>query len=106
MADQYSAIIASDNYKKFVSSLSTVTLDDITLAKQYMNIDYNLNKLKEISKYYKDKTINGHYSKCVWSNPRVQDGPDTCVCDTIARTSHLIYTSLQYLFGGDSDRKV
>ncbi|KAK9496971.1 hypothetical protein O3M35_012840 [Rhynocoris fuscipes] len=69
-----------------------------------MDIDSDLYDLKNISQYCIEKTANGHYDKCPWSDPKLTDCTDSCVCDTIAMRSFSIRRTLDYLFGrGDCE---
>lgn len=44
-----------------------------------------------------------HYKECVWSNPNVEYGPDTCVCCCVGVAKHTIQLLLKEIVDMPSD---
>lgn len=100
--DVLSRFESMDLFKRFKSDYSSVRLND-PKSSLYLDIkkEYEaLVKLVESFQLYNSE--NGHYTTCPWSHPRTTDGPDTCVCSSVAIREWVIKTKLLELYSIDS----
>lgn len=41
------------------------------------------------------QSFGRHFKECVWADPDVTEGPDTCVCCTVGRNEHMFIQLLE-----------
>lgn len=105
MAVELNDIELSNKYKKFMATFPNITLSDTDLAKTYIDLYKNLNRLEDYSRTFHTRPVKGHYDNCVWSYPDTEDGPDTCMCVIIGFLSYKIHCDLNKLFPEEEEQE-